>query len=232
MDNNDFIYENEIDIRELFGIVRRRLLMIIAITLLITIIGASVSFFVLDKQYEASTKVLIGKPLTSGELIQYHDVLLYQRLVKTYGEIAQSRSVAERTVRSLNLGITPEDLQKKVKVNTLRDTEIIEIRVTDTDPKMSANIANRLTDIFSAQVMELAKVEFVQVIDDARVPISPVKPRPLLNTAISGVLGLMLGLFTAFILEFLDNTIKTPEDVEKYLKLPIMGAIPDIAIED
>lgn len=232
MDNNDFIYENEIDIRELFGIVRRRLLMIVAITLLITIIGATVSFFVLEKQYEASTKVLIGKPLTSGELIQYHDVLLYQRLVKTYGEIAQSRSVAERTVRSLNLGITPEDLQKKVKVNTLRDTEIIEIRVTDSDPKMAAAIANKLTDIFRTQVMELAKVEFVQVIDDARVPINPIKPKPLINTAISGVLGLMLGLFTAFILEFLDNTIKTPEDVEKYLKLPIMGAIPDIAIED
>ena len=70
------------------------------------------------------------------------------------------------------------------------------------------------------------KVENIQVIDEARVPDKPIKPRPMLNMAIAGVLGLMIGVFITFLLEFLDNTIKTPDDVERHLELPVIGTIP------
>ena len=70
------------------------------------------------------------------------------------------------------------------------------------------------------------KVENVQVIDIAQVPNAPTKPRPMLNMAIAGVLGIMSGIFLIFLLEFLDNTIKSPEDVERAIQLPVVGAIP------
>ena len=77
-------------------------------------------------------------------------------------------------------------------------------------------------------VKKFMKVENVQVIDEAQVPKNPIKPRPMLNIAIAGVLGLMFGIFLVFLLEYLDNTIKTPEDVEKYLQLSVIGAIPKV----
>jgi capsular polysaccharide biosynthesis protein len=75
-------------------------------------------------------------------------------------------------------------------------------------------------------VQEIMKVENIQVIDTAQVPTSPVQPRPMMNIAIAGVLAIMLGVFIAFLIEFLDTTIKTPEDVEKNLGLPVIGSIP------
>jgi capsular polysaccharide biosynthesis protein len=75
-------------------------------------------------------------------------------------------------------------------------------------------------------VQEIMKVENIQVIDTAQTPVSPVQPRPMMNIAIAGVLAVMLGVFIAFLIEFLDTTIKTPEDVEKHLGLPVIGSIP------
>nr|WP_276537088.1 GNVR domain-containing protein [Anaerosalibacter massiliensis] len=76
------------------------------------------------------------------------------------------------------------------------------------------------------KVKEIMKVENIQVIDRAQEPEEPIKPRPKLNMAIAGVLGLMISIFLVFILEYLDNTIKTPDDVEYHLGLPIIGTIP------
>ncbi len=76
--------------------------------------------------------------------------------------------------------------------------------------------------------MRIMKVDNVQVIDQAQVPRNPVKPRPMLNMIIAGFLGIMISLGMVFVMEYLDNTIKSPNDVERYLGLPIIGAIPEV----
>ena len=87
-------------------------------------------------------------------------------------------------------------------------------------------IANKVAEVFKQKVVELMDVENVQVIDRAEVPISPVKPKKELNIAIATFIGLMTGLGIIFLIEYLDNTIKTPEDIEKHLGLPVIGTIP------
>jgi capsular polysaccharide biosynthesis protein len=120
---------------------------------------------------------------------------------------------------------------EKVNVNLVKDTEIIKIQVMDTDPKLAAEIANETAEVFMDSVKTIMKVENVQVIDKAQPPENPVKPRPKLNMAIAGVLGIMAGVFLAFLLEYMDNTLKTPEDIEKHLGLPVLGAIPMVKDE-
>src|SRR5699024_3208875 len=116
----------------------------------------------------------------------------------------------------------------KISVNLVEDTEVIKIEVKDRDPVMAAKIANETADVFMDSVIKFMNVENVQVIDRAQTPENPTKPRPVLNMAIAGVLGIMIGIFITFLLELLDNTIKTPEDIEKYLELSNMGSIPKI----
>ncbi|SHK36966.1 capsular exopolysaccharide family [Anaerobranca californiensis DSM 14826] len=223
-------YEYEIDLRELFEIILNKLWLIILIVLITTITTSVVSFFFLDKVYEASTKLVLVKGGDSD--IQYNDVLLNQRLVKTYSEIASSRTIAEEVINNLKLNMSYGEFSNKVRVNSVRDTEVIEIKVQDTNPQLAARIANELSEVFIDRIHEFIKMENVRILDYAVVPSNPIKPRPMLNIAIALVLGLMIGIGLVFLLEYLDNSFKGPDDVEKRLNLPVLGAVPAVENEN
>lgn len=218
----------EISIQELFFTIRKRIFLIIGLSILFVAVAGGISFYVLDKEYETFTTLIVGKPKDyKGEnSIEYNDLILNQRLVSTYGEIVKMRVVADKVIENLNLPISYNEFGQKVSVNLIKDTEIIKLKVIDTDPILAAEIANETAKVFMSSVIDIMLVENVQVIDQAQVPLNPISPRPMLNMAIAGVLGLMLGVFIAFLLEFLDNTIKTEKDIEKYLELPVIGTIP------
>lgn len=218
----------EISIQELFFIIRKRILLILALCVLFVAIAGGVSYFLIDEQYETFTTLIVGKPKDyKGETgIEYNDLILNQRLVSTYGEIVKMRVVADQVIENLNLPISYGQFGEKVSVRLVKDTEIIRLNVTDTDPVLAAQIANETAQVFMDSIVDIMLIENVQVIDKAQVPKSPISPRPMLNMAIAGVLGLMLGVFIAFLLEFMDNTIKTERDIEKHLGLPVIGSIP------
>jgi len=217
-----------IDLREYIEIIRKRIWIILLITAVALTTSAIVSFFILQPIYETSTTMMVGKTKANETSVEYQDVLLSQKLVKTYGEIAMSRTVSSEVIKNLKLQLTPEELKEKVAVSPVGDTEIIMIRVSDNDPAQAAQIANNLAEVFKRHVVQIMNVDNVQVIDPAVIPTKPIKPRIMLNIAIAGILGLMVGIAIVLLLEYLDNTIKTPHDVEKYLGLPIIGAIPEL----
>ena len=218
----------EISIRELFFILKKWIWLIIGLLIISMVISGLVSYYVLDKEYQAFTTLMVGKPqdYKSENTLEYNDLILNQKLVSTYGELIKTRSVSDKVIANLNLPISYTTFASKVNVSLVKDTEIIKIQVTDGNPVLAADIANETADVFMEVVKEIMRVENVQVIDPAQVPTSPVSPRPLMNIAIAGVLGIMLGVFIAFLKEFLDNSLKTPEDVEKYLGVPVLGTIP------
>lgn len=218
----------EISIQELFFTVKKRIGLIILIFLFFVIAVGIISYFVLQPEYETFTTLMIGKPKDyKGEnSIEYNDLILNQRLVSTYGEIVKMRVVADKVIENLDLPISYGQFGSKVSVNLVKDTEIIKLKVVDADPKLASEIANETAKVFMNSVKEIMLVENVQVIDKAQTPLKPISPRPMLNMAIAGVLGLMLGVFLTFLLEFMDNTIKTPDDVEKHLGLAVVGTIP------
>ena len=220
----------EISLKELYFILRKWIWLITALLIVSMLISGLVSFFVLDKEYEAFTTLMVGKPkdYLAENKIEYNDLMLNQKLVSTYGELIKTRVVADKVIGNMNLPITYDQFRSKVNVSLVKDTEIIKIQVNDNNPTLATEIANETAAVFMATVQEIMKVENVQVIDKAQVPTNQVSPRPMLNIAIAGVLGLMLGIFIAFLIEFLDNSIKTPEDVEKYLGVPVLGTIPKV----
>ena len=219
----------EISLTELLLILRKRIFIIFLITILSIVTSGIVSFFILEPQYQTFTTLMVGKPIdyqSHSDELDYNDVLLNQKLVSTYGELVKTRAVADEVIRRLNLDMSYEDFKEKVNVNLVKDTEIIKLEVIDTDPELAAEIANETAQVFMNKVKNIMKVENIQVIDEAQIPDKTVKPRPMFNMAIACVLGLMMGIFLAFLMEFLDNTIKTPEDVKRHLDLPVLGTIP------
>lgn len=227
MEENDAI-----DLQEIIDILRQRIGIILIITAVCLVTSGVVSFFILEPIYETSTTMIVGKTRSQEQIIEYSDVLLSQKLVKTYGEIAKSRIVSNEVISNLGLELTPEQLKEKVTVTPVGDTEIIMIKVHDNSPVLATDIANNVAQVFMKHVIGIMKVDNVQVIDKAEIPIRPIKPRHLLNISIAGMLGLMLAVGIVFLLEYLDNTIKSSKDVEKYLELPIIGAIPQICEQE
>lgn len=218
----------EITLQELYFILRKRLGLIILVAVITFASVAGVTFFLLEPEYESTTTLLLGKPQeyqTGSQGIEYSDIQLNQKLISTYAEIAKSHKVLDQVKSNLGLEVTYEQLSSYVNVSMLRDTEIIKVSVTHIDAVVASTLANETAAVFMGTISDLMKIDNVQVVDEAKTPINPVKPNVKMNLAISLVLGLMMGVFLAFVLEAFDNSVKTPADVEK-LGLKVIGMIP------
>lgn len=215
----------ELDLRDLLYVLRRRLLLIVAVPVVAALVAGLVSWFLLTPVYEASTTLWVIKDDTAQ--MSYNDIMLNRNLTKTYAEVARSRVVMADVIDQLGLrGVTVEDLQEKVTVTAVRDTEILSLTVEDESPAMAAQLADTLAAAFREQIRSFMQVENVAVVDQAMVPQDPIKPRKVLNVAIAFVLGGMVAVGLAFLLEYLDTTIRTREDVTRHLGLPVLASIP------
>jgi capsular polysaccharide biosynthesis protein len=216
----------EIDLRVFLLILRKRLWAIALITILCMGISGLVSYYILEPEYQTYTTLIIGRPQDYKQKMEYNDILLNQKLVSTYGEIVKSKIVANEFMSNLGLNFTYEELDKKISVTLVKNTEIIKILVKDKDGKVAAQIANEIANVFIKHVTRIMNIENIQVIDKAEVPLNPNKPKPIINMVIASVLGILLSVFFILIYEYFDNTVKTSADIEKNLGLPIIGTVP------
>lgn len=228
----EFEQEEElIDIREYAQMVLRKW-WILAILMVVSMAAAAgISYFILEPVYESKVTLFVGRQQTKDEGIQMADITLNQQLVKDYQELAKSRTIARAVIERQQLPITVEGFIAKINVSLLKDTRVFQITVSDIDPVQAMEIANVLSEVFIDRATEIMRVENIQVIDPAEIPEYPFKPNPKRNMAIAGAGALVLGLGIIFFLQYMDNTIKTPDDVEKYLGLHTIGAIPLMELE-
>ena len=222
--------EQELDLRDLWHMVVNRWQFIVVIPLVAMLISAAISVFLITPQYQSSATLLVLKQQPEQSL-QYSDLQISRQLVQTYREIARSRRVLDSVIDNLKLDYSYGQLREKVEVTSVRDTEVIHITVTDPNPRLARRIANQVADSFKAQTEEIMQLESVTILDYAVIPSRPVSPRIPLNIAIALVVGLMVAAGLVFLLEYLDNTVKTPEDVQEYLGLPVLGIIPYVEEE-
>lgn len=218
-----------LDLRELFYMLVKHMRLIALLAVISVSVTALATIFLMTPTYETFTTLMLGKPVEELNASQVNNqgILTNQQLIGTYAEIAKSKVVINKVVNELGNTMTPAELRSKVSVTLLNNTAVIKVGVKDSDPERAAVIANAMAKTFMAEVSNIMKIENVQVIDPAEFPVNPISPRLLLNLAISLILGLMLGVFISFLIEFMDRSVKTPEDVQKYLGLPVLGMIPE-----
>lgn len=220
--------ELTLDLRDIFSIIRKRMKMILLITLTCTVLSSIVSFFVLKPVYQAKTSIIVGKMEASDKTqTQYNDVMLYQKLIKTYQEIAKSRIVAEQASKAINNNYSADQIQKYVTVTPQTDTQILIISVLNGDPKEAVQICNAVSKAFIEQSKTVLPTGGdIQVMDSAVLPVSPVSPNKKTNMLVAFLAGLIFSMGLAFVLDYMDRTIKTEDDVARYVDLPVIGMIP------
>jgi capsular polysaccharide biosynthesis protein len=227
----------ELDLKEIIGMLTKRLWLIILIPVIAVGIAGYVNFKVFVPMYQANTTVLIaglynvtpntdsGSGGTAG--MSFEDIVAGQYLVSEYSEIIRSKRVTSTVVKILNDGlITEDELANMISISSVNDTRLINISILHPDPVKAAQIADVVADAFSKEVGMLYSITNINIIDKAEVPTAPVTPTKKKNIAITGLAALIAAIGIAFLIEFLDNTVKTSDDVERHLGLHILGSIP------
>ncbi|MGV1066418.1 YveK family protein [Clostridium perfringens] len=223
--------ENTISLQEVAYALKKRWKLIALITIAATLVSAILSFFVIKPQYEAKTKLFIGKQETQ-ENASYNnnDVMMYQKLMKTYAELVKTSDLVTKAVKSTNLDYNQKEIKEilnNLSVTPSADTQILDLSFKGGNPKEVLKVTEAITNEFISESKELIPNGNIQVIQKAQLPEQPVSPNKTLNILIAFVLGFMVGVGVVFLLEYLDNTFKSREDLEKTLELPIIGTIPD-----
>lgn len=220
--------EEVVDLRELISMMKNYLKWIILVPLLFALLGGLISFFLISPTYEATTTLMVNKGKEAQQGLTMEDVNFGRQVIYTYAEIAKSNAVMEKVKKDLGLenGETFD-----VTVAPLKDTQILNVKVQNTDPVFAFRAANSIASNFSKEVVRIAKVDNVQIVDSAILPKKPIKPNKVLNTLASGLVGLFLVVGIVFLKEMLDGTIRTEKDIEIHLGLNVIGKIPKYEVE-
>lgn len=220
----------DISILQLLGILYRRLPLIITGMLLAGILGGVFSYYAMDNVFQATSTIIVSNQAAGStqEQLTYNDYTLNKQLVDSYSVLSKTNRVLDQVIEELALTISTKQLASKISISAAKNTEIINISVTDNSPYVAQNIANSVTRVFQEEVKIIMKMDNVQIIDEAPLPTIPISPNRPMNIAISCIVGLMFGAMIAFLIEFLDRTIKTTEQAEALLEVPVLASIPRI----
>lgn len=222
-----------LSLQEIMKIIKKRLLLIIGLTILATGIAITISFYVLTPIYQAQTQILIDQKHDSEEVYSRSQIEMDLYLISTYNDIITSPIILNKVVEKLEIDTSLKRLADQITLSSENGSKVIYMDVLDSDPKRAVDIANTTAEVFQKEVPNLLNVDNINIlseakIDEANTPVSPNKKR---NIAIGVVIGIMLGVGLAILLETLDTTIKNEKDVEDILGLPIMGIVSSIPLE-
>jgi capsular polysaccharide biosynthesis protein len=225
--------EVTISLKELFLTLKKRLSLIIIIAAIATATSGIVSYFLLTPVYQTSTQILVNQSKSDQQVYNPGEVQTNLQLINTYNVIIKSPAILDKVIEQEKLDMSAGVLNELITVGSEQDSQVVNITVQNEDPQMAADIANAIAKTFQTEISNIMNVDNVTILTQAQIgenP-SPIKPQPALNMAIALVVGLMAGLGIAFLLEYLDNTIKTEQDIENQLGLPVLGAITTIHMD-
>ncbi|WP_067840996.1 YveK family protein [Amphibacillus sediminis] len=223
--------DETISLREIFQVIRKRLGMIIILTIGAALISGVVTLFFVTPLYQASSQFLVNQNRTQTDAaVDLNDIRTNVELINTYNVIITSNRILNDVIDELELPLSTATLSEKISVSNENNSQVVTVTVTDPDPALAVSIANTTVEVFRSQIDDLMSVDNVNVLNEAVLAAnpSPVSPSIRLNIAIAFVLGAMISVGLAFLLEVLDTTVKTEQDVEQKLELPVLGVVSHI----
>ncbi|MGL4875751.1 MAG: YveK family protein [Clostridium sp.] len=229
--------EENINIGEIFEVIKKQYKIILITTAIFVGLAGIFSFFIIKPKYEAKVKLFIGKE-ESKDNTGYNssEIQMYQKLLTTYAEIIKTEDLISKAAKKNNIDLTEKMDAKSILENLVvtprNDTQILEISYKDTDKARAVSVVKGITKEFINTSKDLITNGNVKIIEEAKFPEKPVSPNKKMNMLIALVLGVMVGVGIVLLREFLDNTFKSKEDLEKVLDIPVLGAIPEYDMDE
>lgn len=217
--------EVEIDLRELFAVIMSKWVVVLLVTILFGVLAFAYAKLLVTPQYRSTTSIYVVNQRGS-ETLTYSDLQAGQQLTDDYKIIIKGRSVLEKVIYSQGLSMSYEQLSGKVSVSADEDSRVVNISVADADPYVARELADAVCAAASDKIIEVTGVSEVNVIEKAYIPTAPFNPNVKKTMVLGMALGFILSVGLILLFYLINDSISTPDDVEKYLGLSTLGIIP------
>lgn len=218
--------EIEIDLMDLFRVIFRKLHLVLLVGVIVALLAFVGTKVFITPTYTSVTKVYVLTKQDANANVTYNDLQTGTQLINDYMELVKSRPVMEKVIAEQNLDMEPEQLAETVTVEAAQDTRIMKISVVNENPKKARDIANTVREAVGVQIMEIMDADSVNTVEEANLPKTPSAPSTTKNMVMGGMVGIVLALGVIVLIYIMDDTIKNPDDVERYLGLGVLSSIP------
>lgn len=219
----------EIKIEEIFNTLCKKKIQIILIICVFVTIGIVYSFsFVTPKYTSSITMVLVStnNDENTNSTITTTDITLNSKLISTYNKLIKSKTVLKEVCSNLGLNIDLNNLRNDISVCSINNTELIEVKVSNENNELAAQIANEIAKVFKEKVKEMYNINNVEIMSEAKIEREPSNINHKKNIVIFTFLGVILAFAYVVFANMLDTTIKDSETIEEEFDLPVLASIP------
>ena len=217
--------EIEIDLLELFYVLRKNIVAIILASLIGTAVFGAYSFLIAKPVYESTAKLYILSQSTS--LTSFADIQISNSLAKDYEEMIFSRPVVMQVAQNLNLDYTYEELKGMLDVSNPADTRCLNIVCHSNDMQEASDIANEFATVAKRQISDIMDTDEPALYESAIANDDPIKPEKLKNMIIGFLLGFIIACGIIIVRYMLNDSLKSEDDIEKFLGLNTLASIPN-----
>lgn len=217
--------EIEIDLRELFFALKKRILILLAALAAGALLAGAYTKLMITPVYSSTSMMLVLTNETT--LSSLTDLQIGSQLTEDYSMLITSRTVLEEVIDNLGLDMSYTELESDISINNPEDTRILEITVTNSDPETAKDIVNELSEVSAEFIGDQMEVVPPKIIEEGEVPEYRTSPSLLRNVAMGAIAGFVLTAGVIVVLTIMDDTIKSEEDIERYLGLPTLAMVPD-----
>lgn len=225
-EQNTISDEIEIDLKEILHALLSKLWLILLLGVLLGLGMLVYSKYVIDPVYSSTTKVYVLNRQNTDSNVTYTDLQTGSQLTKDYTELVKSRTVLSKVLENLELDMGVEELAGMIGVSTPEDTRIVTITVNSTDVYQAQRIADEVREVASKHICKVMNLEAVNTVDEANLPTAPSGPDVKRNTVFGFGAGVLLGIALVVVLHLLNDSIRTPDDVERLLGVGVLASIP------
>ena len=202
----------EIDLVGLLRYLKRKIMVILGITVLCGVFSFIFSSFWLPQEYVATTRVyVLGRSETNG--VTSADFALSNYLVSDLQVLITGRNVTDVVADTLELDMSQEELAGKIRVSAEGNTRVLQISVTDADAYLAAEIANCVRDVASEQIKRILEIDAVNLVYEAKAPDEPTSPNVMKITVLGAAVGLILSTSTVSVRFFMIDSVKRKRNV-------------------
>ena len=228
--------EETISLQDIFKILKKRVVLIFLTTIIGVLAAGFITFFVITPKYSSEAQLIVTLTQSDTASVNANDVNANLMMLNTYKDLIKGNAVLtavkEKAATEKNYKGSVSDLDKMITVNQSTNSQMFSIVATGTNAYEAESIANITADVFTEKVKEVLSVDKISIISDAKVNTEPVSPNNKLNVVIGLVIGLMAGVGLAFLLEFLDKTVKDERFISDSLGFNVLGSVPQMTAKE